>query len=233
MIHRIHLLATLVLWGLASAAHAQSSSLYRQDVPLSNQAEPLNSQAAPVRLQQGSWTYTPPPPVVEVKLNDLVYVRVNIGSEVLSEGDSEVRKSGLYNAVLADWIRLDGLRWVKPAPQSDGSPTINGQLTQRRRAESYVETRDSLEFDIQARVVDIRPNGNLILEARKNINNNEEHWEYSLTGECRAQDIGPGNTILSRNIADLRIDKRERGQVRDGYKRGWFQKWFDQVIDPF
>ena len=72
-----------------------------------------------------------------------------------------------------------------------------------------------------------------MLEARKTISNNEEHWEYSLTGECRAQDIGPGNTLLSRNIADLRIDKRERGQVRDGYKRGWFAKWFDQVMDPF
>jgi len=211
---------------LAATAHAQSSSLFRQDIPVSE-------TTGPVRLPQGSWTYVPPPPVQEVRKNDLVYVRVNIGSEVLSEGDSEVRKSGLYDAVLRDWIILDGLRWVKPSPQSDGDPRIQGNVTQRRRAESYVETRDSLEFDIQARIVDIRPNGNLVLEARKHINNNEEHWEFSLTGECRPQDIGAGNTILSRNIADLRIDKRERGQVRDGYKRGWFQKWFDQVIDPF
>lgn len=222
----VSIIAIIISLGLAGAADAQSSSLYKQDIP-------VNDKLGPVRLQQGSWTHVPPPPVQEVRINDLVYVRVNIGSEVLSEGDSEVRKSGLYDAVLADWIRLDGLRWVKPAPQSDGNPRVQGTLTQRRRAESYVETRDSLEFDIQARVVDIRPNGNLVLEARKNINNNEEHWEYSLTGECRPQDIGVGNTILSRNIADLRIDKRERGQVRDGYKRGWFQKWFDQVIDPF
>jgi flagellar L-ring protein precursor FlgH len=210
----------------AVAAHAQSSSLYKEDLP-------TDSKVGPLRLQQGSWTYAPPPPVLEVRLNDLVYVRVNIGSEVLSEGDSQVRKNGLYEAVLKDWVRLDGLRWIKPSPQSDGDPAVEGELTQRRRAQSFVETRDSLEFDIQARVVDIRPNGNLVLEARKSIGNNEEKWEFSLTGECRSQDIGAGNTILSRNIADLKIDKRERGQVRDGYKRGWFAKWFDQVIDPF
>jgi flagellar L-ring protein precursor FlgH len=218
--------ALLITIALASTASAQSSSLYRQDLP-------VQEKVGPLKLQQGSWTYVPPPPVQEVRLNDLVYVRVNIGSEVLSEGDSEVRKNALYDAILRNWLIMDGLRWIKPAPQTQGDQRIQGQLTQRRRAESFIETRDSLEFDIQARVVDIRPNGNLVLEARKHINNNEEHWEYSLTGECRSQDIGAGNTILSRNIADLRIDKRERGQVRDGYKRGWFAKWFDQVIDPF
>lgn len=223
--HRFVIACALLVLAAANAS-AQSSSLYKQDVP-------VDEKVGPVRLQQGSWTFAPPPPVQEVKLNDLVYIRVNIGSEVLSEGDSEVRKNSLYDALLGSWVMLDGLRWVKPSPMSDGDPRVQGQLTQRRRAESYVETRDSLEFDIQARVVDIRPNGNLVLEARKNISNNEEHWEYSLTGECRAQDIGPGNTLLSRNIADLKIDKRERGQVRDGYKRGWFAKWFDQAIDPF
>lgn len=219
-------IASYLMLGLASVVCAQSSSLYKQDVP-------VDAKTGPLRLQQGSWTYAPPPPVQEVRINDLVYIRVNIGSEVLSEGDAQVRKTGLYDALLANWVKLDGLRWVKPSPMTDGDPRITGNLTQRRQAESYVETRDSLEFDIQSRVVDIRPNGNLVLEARKNISNNEEHWEYSLTGECRAQDIGPGNTLLSRNIADLKIDKRERGQVRDGYKRGWFAKWFDQVIDPF
>lgn len=210
----------------AAPATAQVSSLYRQDLPVDEKAPPLN-------LSGGSWTFIPPPPVQEVRINDIVYIRVNVGSEMLSEGDSEVRKNGLYDAVLRDWIILDGLRWVKPSPQSDGDPRVQGQLSQRRRAESSVETRDSLEFEIAATIVDIRPNGNLVLEARKTVKNNEEVWEYSLTGICRAQDIGPGNTLLSRNIADLNIYKRERGQVRDGYKRGWFQKWFDQVIDPF
>ncbi len=226
----MRLFATIItcslIFGFTAVASAQTSSLYKQDVP-------VDSKVGPLRLQQGSWTYAPPPPVQEVRINDLVYIRVNIGSEVLSEGDAQVRKTGLYDALLGSWVMLDGLRWVKPAPMSDGAPRVQGAMTQRRQAESYVETRDSLEFDIQSRVVDIRPNGNLVLEARKNISNNEEHWEYSLTGECRAQDIGPGNTLLSRNIADLKIDKRERGQVRDGYKRGWFAKWFDQVIDPF
>jgi flagellar L-ring protein precursor FlgH len=218
--------AGLLTLALAGPAAAQSSSLYQQDLP-------VNNQMAPLRLQNGSWTYIPPPPVQEIRLNDLIYVRVTVGSEVLSEGDSQMRRTGLYDAQLKEWVMLDGLRWVKPAPMSDGDPRMQGQLTQNRQAQSYVETKDSMQFDIQARVVDIRPNGNLVLEARRTVKNNEENWEFSLTGEARAQDIGPGNTLLAKNIADLQIAKRERGQVRDGYKRGWFLKWFDSVLDPF
>lgn len=225
MLSRTLLISTLL--ALPSIATAQSSSLYQQDVPITNQT------AGPLRLETGSWTFIPPPPPQEIRLNDLVYVRVTVGSEMLSEGDSQLRKTGIYAAALRDWVVLDGLRWVKPAPQSDGDQRIQGQLAQNRQAQSYVETKDSLQFDIQARVVDIRPNGNLVLEARRTVKNNEEVWEYSLTGEARAQDIGPGNTLLAKNIADLQIGKRERGQVRDGYKRGWFLRWFDPVFDPF
>ena len=223
---KIIIVAGAVAFGTATSAWAQTSSLYKQDLP-------VDGKAGPLRVQQGSWTYIPPPPPQEIRENDLIYVRVTVGSEVLSEGDSQVRKTGLYDSMLRDWLVMDGLRWIKPAPQSNGDQRIQGALTQRRQAQSFVETKDSMQFDIQARVVDIRPNGNLVLEARRNVKNNEEQWEFSLTGECRAQDIGPGNILLGKNIADLQIAKRERGQVRDGYKRGWFLKWFDQIIDPF
>ncbi|HTN75747.1 MAG TPA: flagellar basal body L-ring protein FlgH [Pirellulaceae bacterium] len=222
---KLVLVAGLLSLATVQTVQAQNSSLYRQDTPVQGNDG--------VRLANGSWTFIPPPPQQEIRLNDLVYVRVTVGSEVLSEGDAQVRKSGVYNATLKEWIVMDGLRWIKPAPMSDGAPRIEGLNVKNRQAQSYVETKDSMQFDIQARIVDIRPNGNLILEARRDVKNNEEQWEFSLTGECRAQDIGTGNILLSKNIADLKIDKRERGQVRDGYKRGWFLKWFDSVLDPF
>ena len=37
------------------------------------------------------------------------------------------------------------------------------------------------------------------------------------------------NMILSDHIAELSVYKRERGQVRDSYKRGWLLTWWDNV----
>ncbi len=212
---------------LAAGQHqsvAQSSSLFHRDVPLRGDA--------PVTLAQGSWYYRQLPPPKEIRINDIVKIRVDEKSQMLAEGDMERRKTALYNAVLKDWIGLEGLRAIRPDPQTEGDPHIQGQLNQLFRAEAEMETRESMTFDIAATVVDIRPNGNLVLEAHKVIRNNDETWEYSLAGICRREDITPGNVLLSHNIAEISIRKGERGHVRDGYKRGWFWKWFD-LLDPF
>jgi hypothetical protein len=37
---------------------------------------------------------------------------------------------------------------------------------------------------------------------------------------------------MSKDIADLRIRKRELGQVYDSYKRGWVRRWMD-MFAPF
>jgi flagellar L-ring protein precursor FlgH len=81
-------------------------------------------------------------------------------------------------------------------------------------------------------IVDIQPNGNLVLEGHQTIRNNEEEWRLSITGICRREAIQPDRTVTSDVIYDLRVDKEEVGQVRDGYSRGWLLKWYDKY-KPF
>ena len=133
--------------------------------------------------------------------------------------------------MLLDWLKLDGLNILK-APQANGDPRVNGQLDQTYRTQGDTLTRESLTFNIAAEIVDIRPNGTLVLKAHREVKNNEEVWNYSLTGICRKEDIGPNNVILSRDIAQMQLHKRERGSTRDSYKRGWLIRWMDRLA-PF
>jgi flagellar L-ring protein precursor FlgH len=146
---------------------------------------------------------------------------------MISEGDAEARKTASLNAVLADWLKFDGKDLI-PAEQRSGDPRINGSLQSQYRTESEMELRDALTFRIAAAVVDIRPNGNLVLEARREIRINEEVWMQSLTGVVRRQSIGPDRTVRSDEVAELRIEKRERGFINDAYTRGWFTRWYDK-----
>ena len=190
--------------------------------------QPLRS----LTLANGSWTFTPPLPPQELRIHDIISIRVDELARMQSDGEMERRKNSLFDAVLKDWVFLDGFRSVRPAPQSKGDPRIQGQLNQLYRAESEMQTRESLAFNIAAEIVDIRRNGLLVMEAHKRVRVNHEVWEYSLSGICRKEDIGRDNVVLSRNILHLDIDKQERGHVRDGYRRGWFQRWFDH-LQPF
>jgi len=217
---RFALLAVCTAAGVTGISRGQSSSLYGEA-----------TQRRPLSLPQHSWIYQAPAEPKEVRLNDLITVVVDEKARVVSEGEFDRRTQASLKMVLKDWILLRGWSAI-PDPQSAGDPTINGTLDSRYRANADLDTRDSMQFRIACRVVDIRPNGNLILEGHRTIRNNNEVWEMSLSGEVKPEDVMPNNTVYSEDIAELRIHKREAGHVRDGYRRGWLLRLMD-AYRPF
>lgn len=245
---------TLGCWFLLtihSAAHSQQSSLFHE-VP--SGASASHAPAGPLvelpgqRMQpsgrpgydpispamgmaSASWTYMPPPPRRTFRLHEIVTIRVDELARVSAEGNAEARRNMFYDAVLSDWVSLSGGR-LRPDQQAAGDPRMRGLSNQQFRAQAAIDSRESLAFSIAARVVDIQPNGNLVLEANKTVWINDNQFETSLTGICRAQDIAPDNVILSRDLLDLNIRKNEKGAIRDSYKRGWLTRWFGE-FNPF
>jgi len=196
---------TLLALLLPAAASAQTSSLW--------QRETLPTPEPSLTLPQASLIYQQPIQPRQIKMHDLVTIRVDQKSRFESEAENTRRKTGTYDLTIGD-------------------DSITGDLTQLLRADGEIETNKLLTLDITARVVDIRPNGNLVLEAHQEVRNNNEVWDFSLSGICRSEDILEGNVVLSKHIYDMRIFKRERGSVRDSYRRGWFVRWLDQ-FHPF
>lgn len=185
-------------------------------------------------LEHGSFIFREMPPAArmrELVKHDIITVVVNYNTRMLSEGDAQNRKTSTLNAVLSSWLRFDG-KSIKLAPQNDGDPRVQGSYTGQYRTQSDVELRDNLTFKVGAEIVEIRPNGNLYIEANWNIENNEERWRIFLSGEVRRESIQPDRTVVSDSIINLNIVKKEEGQVRDGYARGWFTKWWDHY-GPF
>jgi flagellar L-ring protein FlgH len=185
----------------------------------------------PVYLTGASWTHQPAPPTRVFRKQDIITIRVDEVTRMQAQGNSDVRKRSQTETLLSDWIRLEDFN-LRPDPQGNGDPTIAAESNNLFRAESRIQSREALTFSIAAKIVDIRPNGTLLLEARKSIRMNDNLWETSLTGLCRIDDIAPDNTVLSRDMIDLEISKQDEGHLRDGYRRGWFQRWLDRV-QPF
>lgn len=216
-------LTTLVLLLVAvvcGEARAQSSSLFGNP-----------ARRRPLKLASHSWIYQAPNEPEPIKVNDILTIIVDEKSQVISEGEIDRKKKAKLEAILKDWVLLKN--WTMyPDPQSAGDPKISGQWDNKIKSEATLETRDAMKFRIACRVVDIRPNGNMVIEGRRTIRNNYEVWEQSITGVIRPQDVMPNNTVLSENVADMRVYKREAGHVRDGYRRGWLLEWLD-TYQPF
>ena len=201
------------------ATVAQRFDPWAQGVP-SSDFDPYQRVPRPVvSLNEASWTYQPAPPVRTYQRNDVITIRVDEITRMQAEGNSFNRKRTLAELILTDWIRLKDFR-LRPDPQRNGDPAVAAESNNNFRAQALLESRESLTFNIAATVVDIRPNGNLVLEARKAIRVNDNLWETSLSGMCRAEDIAPDNVVLSKDLIDLEIRKEDRGHLRDAYSRG-------------
>ncbi len=181
---------------------------------------------------QTSWSYVPPVPARALKLHDIVSIRIEETSTALATGNATSRKTTSYDASIKDWLRLVGLDTIKPAVQADGDPRLQTNQNEVYRGDSTVQTRESLTSNIAAEIVDIKPNGQIVLDASKTTIINDNSWRISLTGVCRSQDIGPDNVLLSRNLLNSRIEKQDLGHVRDGYSRGFLTKLMAR-IKPF
>jgi flagellar L-ring protein precursor FlgH len=200
--------------------------------PVSPTMPPATSNARRgLSLAQASWTYEAAPEPKQFKLNDQLTVLVNEKSVVTSEGQMDRRKKADGHMTLADWILLNN--WsIKRAPQLSGDPKVAGEVENKYRAQADLETREAMNFKIAVRIVDIRPNGTLVVEGTKQVRNNIESWECCLAGVIRPEDVLPNNTVQSENVAEMRIFKRESGHVRDAYRRGWLLEFLDKY-QPF
>jgi len=115
--------------GLGSArALGQDSLLFHRGVPPNLQR--------PASVENASLIFKAPLPPKVLEEHDIVTVVVSINTRALSEGDAEARKTASLDAVLANWVILDGLRKVPPDPQTAGSPvssTANFAPTRRSK----------------------------------------------------------------------------------------------------
>ncbi|TWT88223.1 flagellar basal body L-ring protein [Pseudobythopirellula maris] len=225
------LLAPLLM--TAADTSAQDSSLLLAPPPNSGYRDPmtgrpLDRSADPLALENCSYLYSTLPPEQtnrSLQKHDIITVLVDYRATMQSEGESETRKTGNFSSVLSDWIGFDG-KSIFAAPQLRGDPSISGSVNSQLTAESEIEQRESLTFPIAAEVVDIRPNGNLVIEGHRTVRVNEEVWKTSVTGEVSRTAIGPDRVVRSDSLLHMAVDKQEMGAVRDGYARGWLSRWY-------
>ena len=209
---------------VAAAVGVAASSSARRKAPAFT-ATPSRVSGLP--MMDASWIYEVTTDPRQFKVNDQVTVVVSENSAVHSQGTVNQQKQISMTAVLTNWILFNGAS-VTPDPQSGGSPTIGGNYQNQYQSKADLQAADTMTFKIACRIVDRRPNGLLVIEGRRTIESNTEVWEQGVSGIVRPQDVLPNNQVLSENVAELKITKREAGQVRDGYRRGWFMKILDK-----
>ena len=121
-------------------------------------------------------------------------------------------------------------------PHSDGrSSTLGTELhsDQEFNGEGSSSQGNSLSGNITVTVIDVLPNGNLVVRGEKRLTLNQGEEFVQISGIVRPVDIRSDNTVLSTQIADARITYSGKGMVADSNKMGWLSRFFASAIWPF
>lgn len=186
---------------------------------------PVGPPYGPPTINDFSWIQVEVHPPREFKVNDLITVIVDEKAEVTVNSRYDRRRQAEVQSELNELIRLGPGGVLTNAGAT--SPSFDITNNEIINSTGLATDSEGITYRIAATVVDILPNGNLVLEAKKNIRTNDDMWEYSITGIVRYQDVLPNNTVLSENVAELQIEKNSRGRIFSSTKRRWGGKLYD------
>ncbi|MEN2986419.1 MAG: flagellar basal body L-ring protein FlgH [Thermodesulfovibrionaceae bacterium] len=109
------------------------------------------------------------------------------------------------------------------------TPNVKGSAKSDFKGDGDTERTGKIIGTITAKVVEVLPNGNLVIESRKEIIVNNEKEILVLRGIIRPDDINPNNTVLSQYVADAQIYLVGEGAIGDKQSQGWLVRFLDKI----
>jgi flagellar L-ring protein precursor FlgH len=97
------------------------------------------------------------------------------------------------------------------------------------KGEAKSDRKGVVTASIGARVIEVLPNGNLVLYGRRETKVNAETQFITVTGLARPEDIDADNRIQSIYIADARIEYFGKGVLADKQKPGIVMRVLDHI----
>ncbi|MEE9403809.1 MAG: flagellar basal body L-ring protein FlgH [Algisphaera sp.] len=240
-----------VLLSVSGAATAQelSSSLYETGDaifadPFAAETIASSATASPGRqtdrrtlspaIAQASFTAVTSPPPVTFAVHDLLTIIIREDTRTAFSSSLDTQKKSDWKGEVAEFPRLDlsTLLDAHLAPNTfaDGKVKMDLNVDRKFKGDGDYVNKQTMSARIQASIIDVKPNGTIVIEARKDVRSDHETYTLVATGVCRVDDITADNTVLSSQLADLFIEKQHTGYLKKASEKGPLTDFFDWLL---
>lgn len=171
------------------------------------------------------------------RVNDLVTILINESTSAQKTASTTASRDSSTNYGLDTFFGMNTDFNIHNLPLINGfykagnvfSPSVKGSATSDFKGDGDTARTGKITGTITAKVVEVLPNGNLVIESRKEIIVNNEKEILVLRGIIRPDDITQSNTILSQYVADAQIYLVGEGTLGDKQSQGWLVRILDKI----
>ena len=169
-------------------------------------------------------------------VGDLITIDVGESSSLAASQNSvRNRQSQVENAV-KQFLFANS----KMGTHNGGLPGTEIETKSSNKGGGSIANTQDLKGRVSVVVIDVLPNGVLILEGARMVTFSGESYYAVLKGMVRKEDIGIGfkeglryrNIVSSQYIADAQIEFVSKGSLNDAQKESWYQK-IASIVNPF
>lgn len=156
-------------------------------------------------------------------VGDILMIQVDEETVVNRNSSKSSSANGSLSQALGDIVipgLLDTTGKTLPSislPGSVDSYTGGGSVTES----SLIQSK------IAVMIVDVQPNGNLIIEGARKVKASGEAQYLVVRGVVRGDDVLADNSVMSANVLNANVELFNEGDLKDAQTKGWVHKLID------
>ena len=155
--------------------------------------------------------------VVTISIVESAKASKNATTKTGRDSGLEASWSGIFDSIAGNWA-VNGTP-IGTSHKINFANNFDGQGETTRAS--------SMTAYITAHVMQVLPNGNLVIQGNRQVKVNQENQIIYIQGVIRPEDISSTNVVLSTYVAEAVIELTGQGPVSDKQSPGWLARALD------
>lgn len=157
-------------------------------------------------------------------VGDTITIKITESTTASAKNASKLDRSSVQKAGVTGLSGLPGKGLLGLDLAATSSTAFSGK--------GEAANNNAFTGSITVTVIDVMPNGNLLVSGEKQLAIGEEQEFVRISGVVNPSFVDFSNTIDSSKVADARIEYKSAGQINEGQIMGWMARFFLNVL-PF
>lgn len=143
-------------------------------------------------------------------LNDAITVVVSVQSNAAQSGSVDSGRNFSANSAISGLAGALSTIGTNPLLDASSATSLKGS--------GATSSSTAFSTSLTGQVIEVLPNGNLVIEASRKVDMNNQHEQIIVRGIARPGDISPLNSVASSSLSALQIEVKGKGIISDSVR---------------